>query len=1310
MNTTKMTKMDKILFIDAKQDNSKRENANINGNSAMGKMLQIGSYYSNEYTDKKLLPPIISKGHKDGDFHVHDKDFLAIGTATCLSGDTYITIKDETGKIINTTLNYLDKYLSEENNLYPEIKEISNLYILGRNGWTKLNKVMRRKLNNEDILYYLKTKKGLGLKVTDKHKIPVIRNNEELLLKAKDIQIGDELLNAPYIKEIKDDTLNLIEEFSHSTSFDLDEFVICNIDKLKKWLLYKYDIHNLSTLINSQNSNHGTKYITIQDYNFLNKNYELPYEVLISLHIKAIQSKNSIPILLPVTNELAKVFGYIYSESNLNIDKEKNVYTISFVNYNQQMNLLFEDCFKKTFPCFISKCYSNGKESGRLISDKVIVCLLKHILGYKKNSSEIRIPNFILNGDKELKYSFISSIIDGDEKILDKCKIVYNTVSENSAKDLSILLSSLEIDNQISIKQTKGTTTSIYGKQYTKNHDIHSVVVTGKENLLKILENINCIKTNEVILDYARKSRTVQFNTNKIIDKIELDKDIYVYDLETTEHWFLANNYVVHNCSQINLNKLFKNGFSTSHGYIREPKKISSYTALTAIALQSNQNDQHGGQSINAFDYYMEKGVLYSYEKQLIQHLVLCLEYELDIEYGLDLKLLQDETIELTDICNDEKLINFIEKTKPTTIEENKNYWINFTQLLQETFEIQKSRALLITKKVQKNTIKHLDNEVFQAMEGLIHNLNTMHSRAGSQVPFTSINFGTCTSPEGRMATKNLLLAHNEGLGNKETPIFPILIFKVKEGINFNVEDKNYDLFKLACKVASRRLFPNFSFVDAPFNLQYYKEDDYNTEAAYMGCVDGTEIITYKYKDNLRVESFEKAWRFLSSLFTVKNQGYSEYCELEDVFIYDSNKKGFVVCKKILKNPDKNDWNKITFNNGKMLLATSDHPLPIKDKGRTFVKDMCVGDKVPVAWGENARDKNIQYVEVTSIEFLGFRNKESYDVETESDMFDVSGIQSHNCRTRTISDVHGEDVVDSKGNISFTTINLPRLGIICGEDINLFFKKLDKQINLVIKQLLKRYELQCSLTVKNFPFVVGQNIWAGGEHLTENDTIEDVLKHGSLSVGFIGLAETLIALTGEHHGESEESQQLGIKIIKHMRKRIDEATKKHQLNFALIATPAEGLSNRFTDLDRAKYGEIDRITDKEYYTNSFHIPVDFKLSISKKLELEAPYHELTNGGHISYVELDGDVSKNPEVIESIVRLMRKYNIGYGSINFKVDNCLSCGYGGIIDDDCPVCKSNKIKRIRRVTGYLSDVENFNMGKQAEEKNRTLHTFS
>ena len=577
--------------------------------------------------------------------------------------------------------------------------------------------------------------------------------------------------------------------------------------------------------------------------------------------------------------------------------------------------------------------------------------------------------------------------------------------------------------------------------------------------------------------------------------KMHDEGEIHIHDMD-----FLAMGTTT--CCQIDLSRLFKNGFDTGHGYVRPPQDISTYSSLAAIVIQANQNDQHGGQAIPALDYYLAPGVLKTFKKQFKQTI-----YDfLDLDGFIG-------------VINIDRIIREIDKIESIDVN------------LEEFSDYQKgsNRVKEIFKLACEKAVQKTDRATQQAMEAFIHNLNTMHSRAGAQVPFSSVNFGTDTSPEGRMVIRNFLLSADRGLGRGETPIFPVSIFKVKEGVNYNKEDPNYDLFRLACKVSAKRLFPNFAFVDAPFNLQYYKPGDINTEIAYMGC-----------------------------------------------------------------------------------------------------------------------------------------------------------------RTRVIGDVTSPDnqIVTGRGNLSWTTINLPRLGIKHGivlkerdkADMKGFYEDLGEIMDKVRDQLLERFEVQCSKHSYNFPFLLGQGIWNNGEKLKPTDRLRKVWKHGSLSIGFIGLAECLKALTGKHQGEDKKSQKLGLEIIQFMRNKCDEYAEQNNLNFACLATPAEGLSGRFTAIDKAIYGKIKGVTDREYYTNSFHVPVYYNISIADKIKTEAPYHELTNGGHISYIELDGDVASNVDAFEKVIRIMKESGIGYGAVNHPVDRDPVCGYVGVINDVCPGCGRHEFEGI------------------------------
>ncbi len=631
-------------------------------------------------------------------------------------------------------------------------------------------------------------------------------------------------------------------------------------------------------------------------------------------------------------------------------------------------------------------------------------------------------------------------------------------------------------------------------REYIKYRQERSRIREAKSDLMNIYKTISHADASEDS-DIKRSNANVDGNSamgkmlqfgaegSKVFAKTLLlrpdiaaahdNGDIHIHDLD-----FYATGTLT--CCQSDPFVMFENGgFNTGHGHLRTPNSISSYAALAAILLQANQNEQHGGQSIPNFDYAMAPGVNKSFRKALKRNLD---KYNKFAGKKLDLKVKDS-----------------YEYGKEGKLEKDK--W---------------------PKEVVEASNEDVERETFQAMEGFVHNLNTMHSRAGAQVPFTSINFGTDTTAAGRLVSLSLLKATEEGLGKGETPIFPISIFKVKKGINYNPKDPNYDLFKKSMEVSAKRLFPNFCFIDAPYNLKYYKKGDYRTEIATMGC-----------------------------------------------------------------------------------------------------------------------------------------------------------------RTRVFSSVFPESdgIVTGRGNLSFTTVNLVRIGIKHGialkerkeADWDAFYTELDEKMDLVRDELLERFEFQANQHVRNFPFLMGQGNWFGSEKLGWNDKLRDVIKHGTLSIGFIGLAETLVAMVGKHHGEDEDARELGLDIITHMREKCDEYCKKHKLNFSLLATPAEGIAGRFTKIDRKEYGKIKGVTDREFYTNSFHVPVYYPISAFEKIEIEAPYHNLCNAGHITYIELDGDPSQNLPAFEAVIRKMYDEGIGYGSVNHPVDRDPVCGYSGIITGErCPHC--------------------------------------
>lgn len=758
----------------------------------------------------------------------------------------------------------------------------------------------------------------------------------------------------------------------------------------------------------------------------------------------------------------------------------------------------------------------------------------------------------VFDPQKIEKAIYKAQLACGDDDVT-LCKMITNKVIDCVNKDYD--------NKNISVEEVQNIIENVLiemgeaeiAKAYIRYRAERTKVRERKTNLMKSLHditfkdskdedskrenaNINADTPMGMMLKYGSEAAK-QFYLNDLIKPefatAHIKGDIHIHDLD-----FYA---LTMTCCQIDLIDLFKDGFSTGNGFLREPNGIRSYASLACIAIQANQNDQHGGQSIPNFDYAMALGVRKTYKKELRKALERMLEFEgatvSDDEFKLmfaQIEANHNIEIRMNDAFAKEKIYQALnQKYGPI---QGKTFDMAFQMAKDETYDA-----------------------TYQAMEALVHNLNTMHSRAGAQVPFSSLNYGTDTSDEGRMVMHCLLDATMRGLGNGETPIFPIQIFKVKEGINYNPEDPNYDLFKKSMLCSGKRLFPNFSFIDAPYNKQYYKPGDYKTEVAYMGC-----------------------------------------------------------------------------------------------------------------------------------------------------------------RTRVIANVYdpSKEIVTGRGNLSFTSINLPRIALKLmnvvdeKERIKKFYENLDYLIDLCANQLLERFEIQQNKYVYNFPFLMGQKIWLDSDKLHRDDKVSEVIKHGTLTIGFIGLAETLKALIGKHHGESEVAQQLGLEIIGHMREKIDRYSKKYKLNFSLIATPAEGLSGRFVKMDRELFGEIEGITNHKFYTNSFHIPVYYNISVFEKIKKEAPYHAFTNGGHISYIEVDGDIAKNLDAFESIIRCMKEEGIGYGAVNHPVDRDSICGYNGIIDNVCPKCgrteDSVPFERIRRITGYLvGTLDRFNDAKRDEVENRVKH---
>ena len=633
-------------------------------------------------------------------------------------------------------------------------------------------------------------------------------------------------------------------------------------------------------------------------------------------------------------------------------------------------------------------------------------------------------------------------------------------------------------------------------KQYIVYREKHARRREAQKRLMETYRDI--FFANSVDVDLKRDNANINTDASMgimlklgaegakhFVDNYVLPEEYAVADHENYIHIHDKDfSLITFNCCQIDLLKLFHGGFSTGHGFLREPNSIRSYASLACIAIQSNQNDMFGGQSINAFDYAMAEGVRKSFKKIIKAEVDRACEF-CDITTNAEINF---------DVCT------YSENGNPAAIE-------NLTTVV---------GSKKLAERIYKQACRDVEEETHQAMEALIHNFNTLHSRAGAQVPFSSINYGMDTSPEGRLAIREVLNATDAGLGNGETPIFPISVFQLKSGVNYDFNDPNYDLFQKACRVSAKRLFPNFVNIDAPYNIQYYKPGDYNSCVATMGC-----------------------------------------------------------------------------------------------------------------------------------------------------------------RTRVMSNVNGPEESGSRGNFAFVTINLPKLALEANGNIDEFFALFDKYIHLSHDYILFRLKIIEEKHVYNYPFLMGQGVWMGSDKLKPTDSIRDVLKHASLSIGFCGLAECLIALIGKHHGESEEAQELGLKIVGFLRDNTDRVTAAEGKKWTTFATPAESTAGQFQRSNRKKYGKIKGVTDRNYMTNSNHLPVYYKTSVLHKIEVEAPYHALCNAGHIAYIEIDGDPAKNPTAFEAVIRAMHDANMGYFSINHPVDRDPICGYTGIIENECPHCHRKEI---------------------------------
>lgn len=796
----------------------------------------------------------------------------------------------------------------------------------------------------------------------------------------------------------------------------------------------------------------------------------------------------------------------------------------------------------------LSNLYIEKRDGNRQLFDdeKIRIAINKAYLATDKNI----LPNDMNNIISNIKGKIIDSNCD---------KIAVEDIQDLVEKEL------MQLDGDVA-------------KRYIIYRELRTIEREKRTELKQTMDGIVKIEKNDINLSNANMSSHTP-SGQMMTFATEVTKDYALKYLLSPKYRRAHNSGDIHihdldyyptktsTCVQYDIEDLFNRGFKTKNGSIRTPQSIQSYATLATIIFQTNQNEQHGGQSIPAFDFFMAPGVRKSYNKFITDHSVFALEMSYEIDTYTKEKL--------------KKAVNEanvpLKKSK-----ESSNTLGNILNSL--GFNISEN----VLDKIISKSYNDIENATHQAMEGFIHNLNTMHSRGGNQVVFSSVNYGTDTSDEGRMVIKELLKCTIEGLGKGETPIFPIQIFKVKNGVNYSdldynmaqhdidkaisgemsFETPNFDLLLQSCVTSAHALFPNFVFLDTEFN---------------------------------------------------RHEGW------------------------------------------------------VENDPKRYLKE----------------------------------------------------VATMGCRTRVFENVRGDKTSVGRGNLSFTTINMPRLAIeskieaeniipyadkhsIEDKAIEIFFEKLRDMTRLVAEQLYERYMYQRTALARQFPFMMSNNVWKGGNSLDANDEVGDVYSSGTLGIGFIGGHNAMVALMGQGHDTSDKAWNTLHSALEIMNEVVNEYKEKYNLNYSVLATPAEGLSGRFTRMDRKKYGNIIGVTDKEYYVNSFHIDVKSNVGIFEKITKEAPFHKLTGGGHITYIELDGEAKKNPSVMLKIVKAMYDNGIGYGSINHPIDTCQQCGYKGVIEHTCPICNSGLISRLRRITGYLTgSLENWNSSKKAEERDRVKH---
>lgn len=1367
----------------------KTDNGNVNGYTCSGRHLHISEDIIKLHAKTKIFPKDIVEAMDHGSIYMNDNGWT--GTGSCVTKNTLLYVRDNKG---------YKMYTAEQ--LYDLLGQGYCCDILSNGSWVKLIAANRKYTESKIFDIF---DRYSNVELTEDH-LMLARSYEgkNRDIKVSDLKLDHYLVNDPIEISTKKFYINLLDYCDDAILVLDDEF----------------DENNNIRFIKKILGNMNVRTISKSDYELIKQYIKNP-----EIQIKGSHTRG-IGLRLSLDKDLGYLVGLVLSDGYVSSDGS----IVTFTNKDSKILKKYLDIVTTKFPKLnysVTEKPNNPGVFDITISSGIYNRLFSSILAVKKDASSVSLSPETIGFNNGYLAGLISGYLDGDGCIysgkrapgvdtvclLSSCKGLLEQFRE--------ILHILNIPSNIRQQCKTNSAAKFYGRYYNRNTNGYILRIrSGFIN--KLIMVSNSVKLNGRKEQYVRR----RYDPERILDIKEIEYNGYVYDFQTANHYFTANGIVVHNCTciQIDLEELLKGGFSTGHGYLREPSNIKTAFLQAAIAIQANQNDQHGGQSIAYFDRGLAPYVLKSYRK----HLKKLLQYEADKEH----RFLDDSSLEeyLKDI-----------KSVDDVLEDNK----------------------YISRKALEYTIE----DCAQGAESIVHNLNSMASRAGAQVPFSSLNFGLDITTEGRMVTRAILEAQMSGLGHHETPIFPILIFTLKKGVNFNPEDPNYDLFRLAMECSSKRLFPTYAFVDSSFNLPFYEKDPYYGAVQTMGChskgtkirmfdgslkevqdivvgdklmgTDGSyrtvkelirgngpmykihqkyakdyevnegHILSLKYMSNdgwngynygdivnLTVEEFnslpkgrkkllkgykckyelpEKELKIdpyilglwlgdgsvvgrpyicvnnsetkilddirdyaeSNDMYTVEYQRGSyievgildntssktnkfikylrEYGLDKEKFIPEDYFNGSIEQRKALISGliNSDGWsrigrgrNSVCFGNTNIKLIEGIERL-VDSIGLTYntilARKKCIGNanhkmcNLKDYYHVNIRDFDSDYL-IENKRTSGFSKRSFSDslISVESiDSADFYGFEldgnqlylledntvTHNCRTRVMANVNGREGAVRRGNLAFTTINLPLLALDAKGNIDKFYKELDKAMSLLEKALLIRYKLQCSMHKLNFPSLMGQGIWLGSEYLKDTDTLESVLKHGTLSIGFVGLAECLKVLCGKHHGESEEADKLGYEIISHMKDFCDRKTKEHHLNFTCLGSPAESYCK--TSLDQAvkAYGIIPEVTDRKYFTNSSHVPVYYDISIRDKAKIEGKYHKLENAGHIFYCEVDGDISKNIDAFEDILHIMADNDIGYGAVNIPICEDPVCGYSWRgIDTVCPFCGRDETEEV------------------------------